>query len=217
MTAKNLIDPEVAFAFLNVVAPKLEQLRRRLVAADKVLKEGNPETARLNAITESQLAVREFLVGIPPLSSLVDPIDTLLEAVREEPEESAPPPAAAPAVPAGDTPPSPNVDRWLQVGTVLAVQRLMAAGMAETPAELFVRDAFAAISLRLHDASPITDAAIKEWRNQLKSARRGRGWRGGSPLRRKTGGGITTLAEAKQRVADLAATLKHMSDLGAGN
>ena len=230
MTAKNRIDPEEAFAFLNVVAPKLEPLRRRLIAADKVLKAGDPETARLSAITESQLAVREFLGGIPHLSSLVDPIDALLEAVREEMEEPPPPPVAlapdpvpppaqiepAPAMPAAETPGPPSGDKWLQIGTVLAVHRLVAAGMQESAAELHVRDAFAAIGLRLRDASPITEAAIKDWRSQFTSARRA-GWRGNPALRRKAGGNVAALAEAKKRVAEMAATFKHMSDLGAGN
>lgn len=224
MATNKRIDADEAFAFLNVVAPKLEQLRRRLIVADEFLKSGDPETARLNAITESQLAVREFLAGLPHLSSLVAPIDALLDAVREESEELPPPeppepqiePAPVkPAAPVAEAPRPPTVDRWLQVGSVLAVQRLIAAGMPEPSAELHVRDAYAAINLRLRDASPITEATIKEWRSQFTSARR-TGWRKPA-LRRKAGGTVATLAEAKQRVAEMAATFKHMAELGAGN
>lgn len=238
VAANKRIDSDEAFAFLKVVAPKLEQLRRRLVAANELLESGDPETARLNAITESQLAVREFLGGIPHLSSLVAPIDALLDAVREEPEEPPPedvappppeplaePPAppepqiepapVKPVAPVADAPRPPTVDRWLQIGTVLAVQRLMAASMPEASAELYVRDAYAMINLRLRDASPITEATIKEWRSQFTSARRP-GWRK-TGLRRKAAGGVATLAEAKQRVAEMAATFKHMAELGAGN
>lgn len=239
MGTSKRIDPEEAFAFLNVVAPKLEQLRRRLVAANQLLKSGDPETARLDAIMESQIAIREFLGAIPHLSSLVDPIDALLEAVREEPEELPPPPGdlapepepepeppppseateetvPAPATPlaAAEVPAPPITDKWLEVGTVLAVQKLIAAGMSEASAELYVRDTFGAIKLSLGDASPITDVMIKAWRRQFTGTRRG--WRGGSSLRRKaSGGGVAAIAEAKKRVAEMAVTFKNMSDLGA--
>src|SRR5262245_1278353 len=96
------IDADEAFAFLGVVAPKLEQLRGRLSAAKTTLHTGDPESARLNAIVESQLAIKEFLSGIANLVPLVEPIDVLLEAVREEPvepvteEELSPEPADEP-------------------------------------------------------------------------------------------------------------------------
>ena len=85
MSKSDELAADEAFAFLNVVAPKLEQLRRRLVVANAHLKSGDPDQARLNAILESQTALREFLVSIPHLSTLADPIDALLEAIREDP------------------------------------------------------------------------------------------------------------------------------------
>lgn len=94
MSKNDELAEDEAYAFLNVVAPKLEQLRRRLVVANNHLKSHDPEQARLNAIVESQTAIREFLTGIPHLSNLVEPIDVLLDAVSEDPAPAAQAPDA---------------------------------------------------------------------------------------------------------------------------
>jgi hypothetical protein len=71
MAKGEAIEATEAYAFVGVVAPRLEQLRRRLAAAKGQLTSGDPETARLNAIIESQLAIKELLAWITNLSALV--------------------------------------------------------------------------------------------------------------------------------------------------
>jgi hypothetical protein len=232
---------EEAYAFLNVVAPKLEQLRRRLVVANNHLRSGDPDQARLNAIVESQTAIREFLVSIPHLSALAEPIDVLLEAVREEPaplapdavkdepeaegevepdpapqEELQPAPPPGPGSPAGAGQPPPS-DVWLQIGTALMIQRLTTAGMPQPAAESHVESAYALIGLNQANGSPISLNTIRTWCSGFISVRQG-GWRGNAALKRKVTGrrGVNPVVEAQQRVADMAAVFKKMSQLGAG-
>jgi len=226
-----------AYAFLNVVAPKLEQLRRRLVVANAHLKSGDPDQARLNAILESQTAVREFLLSIPHLSALAEPIDVLLDAVREDPapqaetaveEEQEPereiepdpapqeqlsPAAPAAAPPAGQ---SPAPDTWLQIGTALMIERLTTAGMPQASAESHVESAFALIGLTQANGSPISINTIRTWCSGFISVRQG-GWRGSAALKRQVTGrrGVNPVVEAQQRVADMAAVFKKMAQLGA--
>jgi hypothetical protein len=229
-----------AYAFLNVVAPKLEQLRRRLVVANNHLRSDDPEQARLNAILESQTAIREFLISIPHLSTLVEPIDVLLEAVHEDPAPQVPAPveddpepeadedldpapqeelqpaaslmATSPAG-AGQAPPS---DIWLQIGTALMVERLTTAGMPQAAAESHVEGAFAVIGLNQASGSPISVNTIRTWCSGFISVRQG-GWRGNATLKRKVTGrrGVNPVVEAQQRVMDMAAVFKKMAQLGA--
>jgi len=232
-----------AYAFLNVVAPKLEQLRRRLVVANNHLKSSDPEQARLNAILESQTAIREFLAGIPHLSALVEPIDVLLDAVREDPApepnaaiEDAPEPEPEPEPevepdPPATTPPQPATtpaaaslarrdqgpsDAWLQIGTALIVDRLTNAGMPPNSAESHVYDLYASLKLSQANGSPISVETIRDWRSGYVSARKGGGWRGNT-IRRKvtTRTGINPVVDAQQRVAEMAAIFKKMIQLGA--
>jgi hypothetical protein len=230
-----------AYAFLNVVAPRLEQLRRRLVVANNHLKSGDPEQARLNAILESQTAIREFLASIPHLSALVEPIDVLLDAVREDPApepnaalEDAPEPEPEPEVepdPPPTPPPPPAMtpavasparqnhgpsDAWLQIGTALIVDRLTNAGMPANSAESHVYDLYASLKLSQANGSPISVETIRDWRSGFASARKGGGWRGNT-IRRKvtTRTGINPVVDAQQRVAEMAAIFKKMIQLGA--
>lgn len=112
--SKHEIEATEAYAFLNVVAPKLEQLRRRLAAASAQLKIADPEKGRLAAIVESQLALKEFLTSIPNLGALVEPLDIVLDAVREdgdgEPADDAPPSGPSESTaPAALEPPPPVI------------------------------------------------------------------------------------------------------------
>lgn len=243
MSDSDELAADEAYAFLNVVAPRLEQLRRRLVVANNHLKSGDPEQARLNAILESQTAIREFLTSIPHLSSLAEPIDVLLEAVREEPAPEAPaaieeapepdPPPEdepeQPALPAAQPPVSvttapaptpgqdqPPADTWLQIGTALMVERLITAGMPLASAEPHVEGVYALIGLNQADGSPISLSTIRTWRSGFVSVRQG-GWRGTSALKRKvaTRPGVNPIVDAQQRVADMASIFKKMAQLGA--
>jgi hypothetical protein len=227
-----------AYAFLNVVAPKLEQLRRRLVVANDHLRSSDPEQARLNAILESQTAIREFLVSIPHLSSLAEPIDVLLDAVREDPapaaeaveddaeperdadpdpapqEEIQPAASSIAASPAGAG--SARSDVWLQIGTALMIERLTTAGMPQAAAESHVESAYALIGLNQPNGNPISLSTIRTWCSGFISVRQG-GWRGNAALKRKVTGrrGVNPVVEAQQRVADMAAVFKKMAQLGA--
>src|SRR6185295_15446371 len=80
----NNINADEAFAFLEVVAPKLEQLRRRLATSKMLLTAGDPDKGRLDAIVESQLAFKEFVGGMANLQEFVEPIDLLLEVLSQE-------------------------------------------------------------------------------------------------------------------------------------
>lgn len=236
MSKSDKLAADEAYAFLNVVAPKLEQLRRRLVVANSHLKSADPEQARLNAILESQTAIREFLAGIPHLSTLAEPVDILLEAVREDPapaayeaidrtpelaEPNGPAPRAAPAPPSQGMPAHPSSedqpsDTWLQIGTALMIERLTTAGMPLASAEPHVESAYALVGLTQPDGSPISLNVIRAWRSGFMSVRQG-GWRGNAALKRKVTSrrGVNPIVEAQQRVADMAAIFKKIAQLEA--
>lgn len=241
MSNSDELAADEAYAFLNVVAPKLEQLRRRLVVANNHLKSSDPEQARLNAILESQTAIREFLAGIPHLSALVEPIDVLLDAVREDPApepnaatedapepepevEPEPPPAPPPQPAMAMTPAAVSParqdqgpsDAWLQVGTALIVDRLTNAGMPANSAESHVYDLYASLKLSQANGSPISVETIRDWRSGFVSARKGGGWRGNA-IKRKvtTRPGVNPVVDAQQRVAEMAAIFKKMIQLSA--
>jgi hypothetical protein len=232
------IDSAEAYAFLSVVAPKLEQFRRRMVVANNHLKGDDPEMARINAIVESQLAVKEFMSALADLSQLVEPIDIVLEAVREEPpapieetpapETPAPEPEPEPAPVQAAAPPAettaapakpkrdqlPPADAWLQIGTSIAFDRLTAAGMSPSSAEFHLEDVYATVGLKHPDGGPISEATIREWRTKF-GARHG-SWRNAAIKRRaspsKSGNALT---DAKARVSDMATTFMKMTQLGA--
>lgn len=236
MSKSERLAADEAYAFLNVVAPRLEQLRRRLVVANGHLKSADPEQARLNAILESQAAFREFLAGIPHLSTLAEPIDILLEAVREDPsptgdesiegppqlaEPNEPVPPAAPAPPPQGMPAPPPSEHhpsetWLQIGTALMIERLTTAGMPLASAEPHVESVYALVGLTQPDGNPISLNVIRAWRGGFISVRQG-GWRGNAALKRKVTSrrGVNPVVEAQQRVADMAAIFKKMAQLGA--
>jgi hypothetical protein len=226
------IEAAEVYAFVEVVAPRLEQLRRRLVSANNQLKTGDPETARLAAIMESQLAIKEFLNGITHLAPLTEPIDALLEAIRDESaEREAPPPEPPPPEPAAPPPapvpladtakPSRNqeapADMWLRVGTAIAIERLMNAGMPVASAESYVQQSYAAVGLRQFDGSPISDETVREWRVKFAGPAAG-GWRRKAALKQRIGSqarGANTLSEAQRRVDQMAALFKRMAQLAA--
>ena len=222
------IEAAEAYAFVEVVAPRLEQLRRRLVSANAQLKNGDPETARLAAIMESQLAIKEFLGGIKQLTPLIEPIDVLLEAVREESAEREPPPpeplapeplpppqrADAPKPGPSDSPPP---DSWLRIGTAVAVERLTNAGMQASQAESYVRRSYAAVGLKQADGSPISDDTVREWRAKFGGPG-GSSWRRKTALKQRIGSqpaSAGTLTEAQQRVDQMAVLFKRMAQLAA--
>lgn len=239
MSKRAEIDATEAYAFLGVVAPKLEQLRRRFVVANEHLKSGDPETARLNAIIESQLAIKEFMTALTDLRDLIEPIDIVLEAVREEqaapaaaaevpvpepsppeppPAEPAPPKPVAPVVEVAKRPTRPNLDQasgeaWLQIGTALAIERLVAAGMTVPNAEFHLGDVYATVGLTQEDGTPISEAVIKEWRSKFGA--RKNSWRTGSIKRRVTASKSgNPLNDAKARINDMAGTFLRMAQLG---
>lgn len=240
MSKRAEIDATEAYAFLGVVAPKLEQLRRRLVVANEHLKSGDPETARLNAIIESQLAIKEFMTALTDLRDLIEPVDIVLEAVREEqaapvaaaevpvpepsppeppPAEPAPPEPVAPVVEVAKKPARPSLDQasgeaWLQIGTALAIERLVAAGMTVPNAEFHLEDVYATVGLTQEDGSPITETTIKEWRSKFGA--RKSSWRTGAIKRRVTASKSgNPISDAKLRVNDMAGTFLRMAQLGA--
>jgi hypothetical protein len=233
------IDAKEAYAFLEVVAPRLEQLRRRLTAA-KALLRTDPENGRLEAIIGSQTAVKEFLSAIPDFAALVEPIDVLLEAVREEaaeteseeveaaepsppevkaePTPTPPPPSADPA----DTGAKPSAvaaerglppdDGWLHIGTAIAIEKLTAAGMAAGSAEFYLEQVYATVGLRSPEGAPISVALIKEWRAKVIGPGAGTWRRGGLMKRRASGGkGPASLADVKARVDEIAVMFKKMA------
>jgi len=226
------IEAAEAYAFLKVVAPKLEQLRRRLVLAKGLLGGDDPEQARLGAIVESQLALKEFLAALPDFNALVEPIDVLLDAVREEaadvaeaptadavepaPEAPAPPP---PAAKLPDPPARPDLtaragvpdDAWLRVGTAVALEKLTNAGMAAGGAEFYLEQLYATIGLRTPDGASITVATIKDWRTDVVGPGAGAWRRGGLMKRRGPGKGPASLQDAKARVDEIAVMFKKMA------
>jgi hypothetical protein len=222
------IDTAEAYAFLSVVAPKLEQLRRRMVMANNHLTNDDPDVGRINAITESQMAIKEFMAALSDLSALVAPIDIVLEAVREEapPPEPAEPPAPEPqpepvvvqAEPEPAPTPSPSKqappqqhDAWLQIGTAVAIDRLISAGMTASSAEFLLEDIYANVGLTDLDGTPISEAVIKEWRTKF-AARQG-SWRNAAFKRRPASKGSNAVNDAKIRVNEMAATFVRMAQL----
>lgn len=211
-----------AYAFLRVLAPKLEQLRAGLAASNEHLKDPGAPDARLSAIIEAQLAVKEFLSGLANFSPLIEPIDILLGLLNEdtvdapavpepplEPRQPEPPPApasASPANPRAKAAVSP--DAWLRIGTLSAVDRLIAAGMAAQYAGEHVAGLYAKIGLTLSGGAPVTGETIKHWSGpggwRKKSALKPRG--GAQPAR-----GPAAMLQAQARVAELANLFKKMS------
>lgn len=208
-----------AYAFLRVLAPKLAQLKQRLRRADDQLKSGGPDEGRLNALIEAQLALKDFLAGLPEFSSLVGPIDTVVDALRDEAIEQstplvAPPIAARPVAPViapRPAKPESETDAWLRIGTIAAVQKLINAGMSAINAENYLANSYASIGLVQRDGAPISIEQIRAWLGP-----RAGGWRNNSAVKRKTGGlaaprGPAALMEAQSRVDDLSAIFKKMS------
>lgn len=258
------------YAFLEVVAPKLEQLRRRLSASKLLLNQGDPDQGRLDAIIESQLAFKEFLSGIANLSGLVEPIDVLLEALNQESAalqtaeaEQAPvaepvtpvvivrvvaepepapepepvvvvaaaqpvasvvaqpvaPPApiapviATPIAPALVSNASPQGEGWLQIGTVIAVEKLTKAGMPAAGAEAYIERLYADVGLTQTDGRPILVDDVKGWRAKVLG-RASSAWRRNQVGKARTAGlgkPQPTLADITARVDELAHIFKKMT------
>lgn len=194
-----------AYAFLKVLAPKLEQLRRRLADANELLGREDEPASRLNAIIESQLALKEFVGGLANMSGLVAPLDVLLALLNEEEAPAEPPaPAEQPKpAPASD---APSADGWLRVGTMIAVERLLEAGVPEEKAVQRVERAFGEVNLTLPSGAPITVKLIKNW-----SAPKGGGWRKKLKSQPSAPRSPTAVADAQRRVAKLAEIFKRMS------
>lgn len=215
MAQDETIETDEAYAFVSVVAPRLEQLRQRLMVANDTLKTGDPETARLTAIVESQLAIKEFLTGIGNLSPLIQPIDLLLEALREEAEAAEPPaPTPEPAAPPPQQPmagPAPS-DAWFCAATAIAVEQLTNAGMPAAAADSYVQKSYATIGLGDLEGRTISDAAIREWRLRF-AAPSTPAWRRTGTLKQRVGSPINALNEAKGRVRDLATMVKRVAQL----
>ena len=221
MAVKDDIEATEAFAFLRVLAPKLEQLRRRLVASNELLKSADVETARVTAVVETQLALKDFLSGLSNFADLVEPIDILLGLLSEE--EAAEPEIETPQAPAANVPPPKATtgkrqdgavsNAWLRVGTLSAMDKLINAGMSTTGAETFVERVYDNIGLT-HDGEPITTETIKEWCGPA-----GGGWRRKRTLVRKPGAtqarGPAAVQEAQERVKEFALIFKKMA-AGAG-
>lgn len=229
MVKGSTIDAAEALAFVKVVAPRLEQLRRGLAAAKSELKNGDPETARLTAIIESQLAIKEFVSGIANLAPLVEPIDLLIEAVRDEAlerqSEPPPPPPLAPSTPEKPRSPAPGAfnaqaheppaDGWLRIGTAIAIERLTNAGMQAANAESYLAQSYAAVGLKQWDGSPISDELIREWRSKFVGSGSNT-WRRKTTLKRRVGSkaaGGGGLVEVKGRVDEMAAVFKRIAQL----
>lgn len=215
MADDETIEAGEAYAFVSVVAPRLEQLRQRLMVANDTLKSGDPETARLTAIVESQLAIKEFLGGIANLSPLIEPIDVLLQALREEAEAAEPPaPAPEPATPPPQQPtagPAPS-DAWFCAATAIAVEQLTNAGMPAAAADAYVQKSYASIGLGDLEGRTISDAAIRDWRLRFSTAG-APAWRRTGALRQRVGSPVNAMNEAKARVRDLATMLKRVAQL----
>ena len=217
MAARDDIDATEAYAFLRVLAPKLEQLRRRLVASNELLKSADAETARLTAVVETQLALKDFLSGLSNFAGLVEPIDILLALLSEEAAEPGAQIAEAPApkVPspkavAGKRQDPALSQAWLRIGTLSAMDKLINAGMSATGAETFVERVYDNIGLMQHDGTPITTETIKEWFGPA-----GGSWRRKRTLARKPGAtqarGPAAVQEAQERVKEFAQMFKKMA------
>jgi hypothetical protein len=198
-----------ALAFLRALAPKLAQLKQRLAAAGEKLKIDGPGDGRLNALIDAQLALKEFLSGLADFSALVEPIDIVVAALREEAAEQKPPapPVLAPARAKVETSP----EAWLRVGTAAAVQKLINAGMPQASAEHYLANTYAGLGLTQRDGTPICVDVIKTWFGSRTAS-----WRNQSATRRRMGGlagskGPGALTEAQARVDELSAIFKRMA------
>jgi hypothetical protein len=205
--SQNEIATQEAFAFLRALAPKLAQLKQRLAAANAKLKADGPGDGRLETLIESQLALREFLAGLADFSTLVEPIDIVVGALREEAVEQKPPPPP-PALARAKVEATPEA--WLRVGTVTAVQKLVNAGMSQANAEHYLANTYAGLGLRQRDGAPICVEVIKSWLGPRTGS-----WRNQSLIKRRLGGhapkGPGALMEAQARVDELSAIFKRMS------
>ena len=222
-----------AYAFLRVLAPKLAQLKQRLRTANERLKIDDADDARVNALIEAQLALKDFLTGLQDFNALVEPIDIVVQALREEAVEQqaplpavptpAPPvvppiaespvaaPSVEPAVAARRAKPDVSPDAWLRIGTITAVQKLITAGMSATNAESYLANTYASIGLTQRDGAPITVEQIRAWLGPRAGS-----WRNNSAVKRKMGGlaaprGPAALTEAQSRVDELSAIFKRMA------
>ncbi|MEQ1865963.1 MAG: hypothetical protein ABL996_15105 [Micropepsaceae bacterium] len=221
-----------AYAFLRVLAPKLAQLKQRLRSANDRLKIDDADDGRVNALIEAQLALKDFLNGLQDFNALVEPIDIVVQALREEAvEQQAPlpaPPAPAPPVvpPIAEPVAAPSVepvvaskrtkpeispDAWLRIGTITAVQKLINAGMSAANAESYLANTYASIGLTQRDGAPITVEQIRAWLGPRAGS-----WRNNSAVKRKMGGlaaprGPAALTEAQSRVDELSAIFKRMA------
>ena len=224
MASHDDIEAAEAYAFLRVLAPKLEQLRRRLVASNELLQAADVDTGRLTAVVETQLALKDFLSGLSNFAGLVEPIDILLGLLREEtiaaesadePQDGPPPhtpelqtaPAEAPA--AGKRHDPASTQTWLRIGTASAVDKLVNAGMAASNAENFVERVYAGIGLTQSDGMPITADTIKNWLGSSNA-----GWRRKRLLTRKPASqqrGPAAMLEAQERVKEFALMFKRMA------
>ena len=213
--SRDEIEAGEAYAFLRVLAPKLAQLKQRLRGANDQLKTGGPDEGRLNALIEAQLALKEFLAGLADLNALVEPIDIVVAALREEAVERQAPqravPQVEPAIPAPRAKADSSPEAWLRVGTITAVQKLINAGMSAANAESYLANTYAAIGLTQRDGSPISIELIKTWLGPRVGA-----WRRNTSMKRKIGGlgaprGPGALVEAQARVDELSAIFKKMA------
>jgi hypothetical protein len=217
-----------AYAFLRVLAPKLAQLKQRLRTANDRLKIDGADEGRVNALIDAQLALKDFLTGLQDFNALVEPIDIVVQALREEAVEQKEPIAAPPVVPPIAEQPlaAPSVepvvaprrakpeispDAWLRIGTITAVQKLINAGMSAANAESYLANTYASIGLTQRDGAPITIEQIRAWLGP-----RAGGWRNNTAVKRKLGGlaaprGPAALTEAQSRVDELSAIFKRMT------
>ena len=226
-----------AYAFLRVLAPKLAQLKQRLRIANDRLKIDDAHEERLNALIEAQLALKDFLTGLQDFNALVEPIDIVVQALREEaveqqapltfqsphcrprhrsprlrlPHRRSPRYLSNPLVAPRRAKPDISPDAWLRVGTITAVQKLINAGMSAINAENYLANTYASIGLTQRDGAPITIEQIRAWLGP-----RAGGWRNNSAVKRKMGGlaaprGPAALTEAQARVDELSAIFKKMA------
>jgi hypothetical protein len=220
LVSRDEIEAGEAYAFLRVLAPKLAQLKQRLRLANDQLKTGGPDDGRLNALIEAQLALKEFLAGLADLNALVEPIDIVVAALREEAVEREAPQGGVPqvkatqvelAIPAPPAKADPSPEAWLRAGTIAAVQKLINAGMSAANAESYLANTYAAIGLTQRDGSPIAIELIKAWLGPRVGT-----WRRNSGAKRRMGGlgpprGPGALVEAQARVDELSAIFKKMA------
>lgn len=198
-----------AYAFLRALAPKLAQLKQRLAAANERLKLDGPDEGRLNSLIDAQLALKEFLSGLSDFSALVEPIDIVVGALRDEAAEQKPPPPPPPAPARAKV--DANPEAWLRVGTLTAVQKLINAGMSAANAEHYLANTYASLGLRQRDGTPVCVQVIKTWAGPRTGS-----WRNQTMMKRRMGGlaapkGPGALMEAQARVDELSAIFKRMT------